>query len=170
METRSELTIKWAIYSLAALGFSALQGLLFSRLHPLGVTPWLLPMLPALLAVFEPGLQSTVFAIAFGVACDLALLGPFPCFYTLCFFMIALLAGLISTRFLSPGLLCSAAAALVACLTENLLHMISLRLSSGAAFRDLFLYGGKALLCSLPLVLLLHPVFSRLHKEFHRYD
>ena len=65
--TRQDFIKKWAAYTLALILTAALQGLLFSRLRPLGVTPVLLPAALAALAALEGPAAGAGFGIAVGV-------------------------------------------------------------------------------------------------------
>ena len=53
METRAELIQKWLLYSLASLIFLLLQALLLARLRIFSLTPFLLPLIPAILGSME---------------------------------------------------------------------------------------------------------------------
>ena len=170
METRSDFIKKWLIYSLLTLLFLLLQSLVLNRLRLFGFTPWLLPLLPAIVGAMEQHTQSLGFALIFGVLCDMAIIGPFPCFFLLCSVLGVLLSFLVGTRLLSAGWLCSLASGFASLLLCNLLWALSVRLSSGAALSALLLHALGASLISLPTVLLLHPVFAFFHGRLHIYD
>ena len=76
--------------------------------------PFLCPLLAAIPATWESPAAGTAFALAVGIACDLLLPAPIPCFYTLIFPLAGLFASLLSHSILRPGFLCSLAAAAIA--------------------------------------------------------
>ena len=53
MLPKSYLVVKWTVYALATLALFALQYLLFNHIRLWGATPFLYPMLPAVLASYE---------------------------------------------------------------------------------------------------------------------
>ncbi|MGM9662700.1 MAG: hypothetical protein ACI3WR_06360 [Oscillospiraceae bacterium] len=170
METRSDLIFKWSCYSALTLAVLALQALLLPRLQLFGVGLFLPPVLAAILSAFEPGAQGMLFAAVFGLLCDFALLGPFPCFYLVTFLLISIASGLISTRLLNAGLLCSAAVTAAAFLLSDAVRALFLIARHGAGLADVLLYGAKELLLALPFVVPLHFLFAAFHRRFHFYD
>ena len=169
METRADLIFKWSVYSALCLLVLLIQGIL-PEIRLFGVALFLPPVLAALLAAFEPGLQGTVFALCFGVVCDFALLGPAPCFYLVSFVLSAMLAGLISSRLLNAELICSLAVAPAALALSALLRFLILLAKGGAPVPDVLLYTGKELLLTMPFVVPLHFLFAFFHRRFHFYD
>ena len=169
MKTRSELIFKWSVYGALSLLLLLLQKFLLPDLRLFGVALFLPPMIAAMLSAFEPGAEGMFFALAFGVLTDLALIGPVPCFYTLCFLLSAILSALISERLLSGQLLCSAAVSAAAYLVGALLRWVLLA-AKGASITDVLLYGGRELLLALPFVVPLHFLFAFFHHRFHFYD
>ena len=170
METRSERTAKWLCYAGVTLLACAVQGLLLQHIRLWGVMPFLPPALCALAAAFEPGVQGSAFALAFGFVCDLAIGGAFPCFYTVAFLLTAVVAALISTKVLNAGFFSAFAVSASAYVLCGLLRALLLLGRGAASAGDLLLYGGEELLLSLPFAILLYPVFFRLHRRFHIYD
>ena len=106
MLPKSYLIAKWTVYALATLALAAVQHLVLGQISVLGVTPFLYPMLPALVASYEGLQRGSRFSLVMGFVCDLLLLAPFPGFYTITFTLIGVLAGLIGENLLSPGWLC----------------------------------------------------------------
>ena len=53
MLPKSYVVFKWAVYAAATLLLCALQSMALNQIHALGLTPFLYPMLPALVAMFE---------------------------------------------------------------------------------------------------------------------
>ena len=106
MLPKSYLIAKWTVYALATLALAAVQHLVLGQISVLGVTPFLYPMLPALVASYEGLQRGSRFSLVMGFVCDLLLFAPFPGFYTITFTLIGVLAGLIGENLLSPGWLC----------------------------------------------------------------
>lgn len=169
METRAERFQKWLTYSLLSLLFLGIQGLFFAPTPFSGLTPTLIPLLPAMVGVCEPDAQGLAWGVCYGTLCDLALCGPFPCFYLLLSLLIVLTAGGLCVRLLNRGILCSLAACASALLISALLH-IAVLLSRGAEALPLLRYGATEFLLSLPIVFILHYPFMLLHRQIHLYD
>ena len=168
METRSDLIFKWSTYSALSLLILLLQGFL-PEIRLFGVTLFLPPVLVALLASLEPNLQGLIFALCFGLLCDLSLLGPTPCFYLVSFVLIAMLSALLSTRILNAELLRSLAVAPAGILLSALLRLPLMLVDGVAPLTEVLLYCGKELLLAMPFVVPLHFLFIFLHRRFHFY-
>ena len=93
MQPKSYRVFKWVVYALATMLLCALQAMFFSNIRILGLTPFLYPMLPAAVAMFEGTRRGAVFALIFGVLCDLLLPAPFRGFFAIIFPVIAALSG-----------------------------------------------------------------------------
>ena len=55
MMPKSYIVFKWVIYSLATLFMMAFQALLLNQIEIMGVIPFLYPMLPAVVSMYEIG-------------------------------------------------------------------------------------------------------------------
>ena len=111
MVARSELILRWSVYGAAGLLVCLVQGLILQRLDLWGAMPFLYPALAAMVAVWEGAVPcGAVYALCLGAACDLALPGGIPCFYTIAFPLAAMLAGLLTRGWLSSNLLSALAA------------------------------------------------------------
>ena len=120
MVARSELILRWSVYGAAGLLVCLVQGLILQRLDLWGVMPFLYPALAAMVAVWEGAVPcGAVYALCLGAACDLALPGGIPCFYTIAFPLAAMLAGLLTRGWLSSNLLSALAASALSPLLEN---------------------------------------------------
>ena len=137
--TTRDTAVKWTAYALACLLLLFGHELTLAHLRVWGIAPFLPPLLPAVLASMEDRLEGFVFALAFGVLCDLALTAPLPCLYTIAFPLTALLAALIASSVTAGG--------------RSELSAIALR-----AVQELAL--------SLPLLIVCHPVLAFLHRKF----
>lgn len=131
---RSEVFFKWLLYSAASLLLLLLQGAVLQRLRLFDVMPFLYPVLAAVLSMYEGALSGTVYSLALGVICDLALPGPIPCFYTLIFPLAGLCAGLISRSWLPAGFLCSLVVSFTAFVLTDTFHGLLLVLAGKAAW------------------------------------
>ena len=165
MLIRSEIIKKWALYSGATILIFLLQGLLLRHIVILGVFPFLYPVLAAVLASLEGPLPGAVYALILGVACDLSLAVPIPCFYTLLFPAIALCSAWIAKALLSDDFLCALACSGIGFFLSGLFHSFLLWLAGQNAWGTaawLTVREGVVSLLFSPLVFFL---FSAVHKK-----
>ncbi len=106
MMPKNYLAFKWVIYTFATFFLCVLQSIVGS-FRVLGLTPFLYPMLPAMVAMFEGAKQGGIFAVCFGLLCDLLLPAPFEGFFAISFAIGALLAGAVADRVTSRGFGCA---------------------------------------------------------------
>ena len=66
MLPKSYLIAKWTVYALATLALAAVQHLVLGQISVLGVTPFLYPMLPALVASYEGLQRGSRFSLVMG--------------------------------------------------------------------------------------------------------
>lgn len=165
MLPKSYLVFKWTIYSLATLLLFALQYLVLNHIHAFGVTPFLYPMLPAVLASYEGQRRGSLFALGLGVVCDLLLVGPFEGIYAISFTLTALIAALIAENLLAPGLLCGLVVSSIGLLLTGFLRIAALMLS-GSHYLSLMLQTllGEVLF-SLPALLVILPLYRVIHRH-----
>ena len=165
MLPKSYLTFKWIVYALATLLLCAFQSLVFCHIRVLSVTPFLYPILPAVMAMYEGPRRGAVYGLCFGFLCDLLLPAPFTGFFVLLFPLIGLLSGSIAGNMLSPGFFCAL-----------LVSALGLAMTGGARVLLHFLSGGSYLvltawvalteaLLSLPALLLALPLFRSIHRR-----
>ncbi len=165
MLPKSYLIAKWSVYALATLALFALQRLLLNQLRLWGVTPFLYPMLPAVLASYEGLRRGGVFSLALGVVCDLLLPGPFMGYFTIIFTLVGLLAGLIGEKLLSPGPLCGLGVAAMGLLVTGF-GRVAVQLLTGGGYPGLM--ARVALLetlVSLPALIAVLPLYSVIHRR-----
>ena len=169
MQPKSYRVFKWVVYALATMLLCALQAMFFSNIRILGLTPFLYPMLPAAVAMFEGTRRGAVFALIFGVLCDLLLPAPIPCFYTLVFPLVGLFASLLSHSLLRPGLLCSlASAAMAFALTDGFACFVLWSRGKAAWGAGAFLALREFCVTApwiIPVTLLFQAVFHRTHPD-----
>lgn len=168
METRAELIFKWSVYSALSLLILLLQGFL-PELRLSGAALFLPPVLVAIVSSLEPGQQGVIFAGCFGLVCDLALLGPIPCFYLMSFLLIGLLSLLISRRIVNTRLILSLAVSATALVVDALLRLLILLCRGGGDLGAAALLLGAELLLTLPVAVPLHFLFAVFHRRFHFY-
>ena len=163
--TTRDTAVKWTAYALACLLLLFGHELTLAHLRG-GIAPFLPPLLPAVLASMEDRLEGFVFALAFGVLCDLALTAPLPCLYTIAFPLTALLAALIARSVLQPGILCSLAVSTAAFVLVDLITAVTLLAGGRSELSAIALRAVQELALSLPLLIVCHPVLVFLHRKF----
>lgn len=163
MLPKSYLAFKWIVYALSTLLLCILQSLLFCHIQVFAVTPFLYPMLPAVVAMYEGPKRGAFYALGFGFLCDLLLPAPFTGFYVILFPAIALVSASIAGNMLSIGTFCAL-----------LVSVIGLLMTSGARILIQLLSGGDYLekmawtalvetLLTLPALLVVMPLYRTIH-------
>ena len=165
MLARNETILKWVLYAAATVLCLAVQEMFLQRFTFWGVIPFVYPLLAAIPAAYEGPVPGTAFALAVGVACDLILPGPIPCFYTLVFPVVGLCAALLARNLLPAGFLCSLAVTAAAFLLTDFFAAVLLWLRgsgawSAAAFLMLREFCVTAV-WTFPVTLLFSAVFRR---------
>ena len=166
--TRRLLTIKWTFYGLWTLLFLLVQQLVFPYLRIAGVHPFILPSLAAIAASFEGKREGPVYALVLGLVCDTLFTGAFPCFYAVVLTLSALLAGQAARRLIMPGAVCSLAVSAGALLLTDLFNAVAFTYSHGTPPGEAMWLTAREILLSLPFAMLVHLVFSRVHRRFDR--
>lgn len=164
--TTRDTAFKWTAYTLALLLLSFFHQLTTARLTLLAVTPFLPPLLLAVVCSMEPRLEASVFALVFGMACDLALVAPLPCLYTVSFVAAALLTSFLAQSLIQPGFLCSLVTSAACFVLIDLLVAVCFLVTGRAALSALLSRAARELLVSLPLLLVCHPTLAYLHRRF----
>lgn len=165
MQPKSYRIFQWAVYAIATLLLCALQSLVLGHIRVLGLTPFLYPMLPALVAMFEGANQGAAFAMAFGVVCGLLLPAPFPGFFALIFPVAAICSAWVAERLLSRGILCAAIVSLLSLLLTGGFRIL-IQLLTGRAYLSLMvrIAVGEALL-TLPALAAALPVYRMIYRR-----
>lgn len=164
--TTRDTAMKWSAYTLVCLLLLFLHTLTTAKLRVWGIAPFLPPLLPAVIASMEDRMEGVVFALSFGVLCDLALTAPIPCLYTVAFPLAALLASLLAGGVLQPGVLCSLAVSTTAFVLVDLIAAAALLIGGHAALPAILLRAVRELALSLPLLAVCHPMLGFLHRRF----
>lgn len=166
--TRRMTTLKWVFYALWTLVFLLVQQLMFPYLRIAGVHPFILPSLAAIAATFEGKREGPVYALVLGLVCDTLFTGAFPCFYAVVLTLSALLAGQAARRLIMPGAVCSLAVSAGALLLTDLFNAVAFTYSHGTPPGEAMWLTAREILLSLPFSMLVHLVFSRVHRRFDR--
>lgn len=166
--TRRMTTLKWVFYALWTLAFLLVQQLVFPYLRIAGVHPFILPSLAAIAASFEGKREGPVYALVLGLVCDTLFTGAFPCFYAVVLTLSALLAGQAARRLIMPGAVCSLAVSAEALLLTDLFNAVAFTYSHGTPPGEAMWLTAREILLSLPFAMLVHLVFSRVHRRFDR--
>lgn len=166
--TRRMTTLKWVFYALWTLVFLLVQQLVFPYLRIAGVHPFILPSLAAIVASFEGKREGPVYALVLGLVCDTLFTGAFPCFYAVVLTLSALLAGQAARRLIMPGAVCSLAVSAGALLLTDLFNAVAFTYSHGTPPGEAMWLTAREILLSLPFSMLVHLVFSRVHRRFDR--
>jgi rod shape-determining protein MreD len=166
--TRRMTTLKWVFYALWTLVFLLVQQLMFPYLRIAGVHPFILPSLAAIAASFEGKREGPVYALVLGLVCDTLFTGAFPCFYAVVLTLSALLAGQAARRLIMPGAVCSLAVSAGALLLTDLFNAVAFTYSHGTPPGEAMWLTAREILLSLPFAMLVHLVFSRVHRRFDR--
>lgn len=166
--TRRMTTLKWVFYALWTLVFLLVQQLVFPYLRIAGVHPFILPSLAAIAASFEGKREGPVYALVLGLVCDTLFTGAFPCFYAVVLTLSALLAGQAARRLIMPGAVCSLAVSAGALLLTDLFNAVAFTYSHGTPAGEAMWLTAREILLSLPFAMLVHLVFSRVHRRFDR--
>lgn len=161
-------TLKWVFYALWTLVFLLVQQLVFPYLRIAGVHPFILPSLAAIAASFEGKREGPVYALVLGLVCDTLFTGAFPCFYAVVLTLSALLAGQAARRLIMPGAVCSLALSAGALLLTDLFNAVAFTYSHGTPPGEAMWLTAREILLSLPFAMLVHLVFSRVHRRFDR--
>lgn len=166
--TRRMTTLKWVFYALWTLVFLLVQQLMFPYLRIAGVHPFILPSQAAIAASFEGKREGPVYALVLGLVCDTLFTGAFPCFYAVVLTLSALLAGQAARRLIMPGAVCSLAVSAGALLLTDLFNAVAFTYSHGTPPGEAMWLTAREILLSLPFSMLVHLVFSRVHRRFDR--
>lgn len=164
--TTRDTAFKWSAYTLAILLLVFLHRLTAAHLALFGVTPFLPPLLLAVICSMEPRLESAVFGVIFGVVCDLSLTAPLPCLYTVSFAVAALLCSFLAQSLIQPGFLCSLVTSAVTFALVDLIVALLFLATQRADLPALLSRAARELLVSLPMLALCHPLLAYLHRRF----
>lgn len=165
MQPKSYRVFKWLVYTLATLFMCILQALVCSHVRVLGLTPFLYPVLPAMVGMFEGAYPGAVFGLALGLFCDLLIPAPFRGFFGIAFPLAAALAAGIASRLQSRGYLCALIVSAAGLLEVCALRM-AVQVLSGGRYLGLMarISAGETLL-TLPVVLAALPLYRAVFRK-----
>ena len=168
---RTEILLKWLLYAAGVLICWMLHGVALQFLDIFGVMPFIFPMLAAVIAMYEGPFSGSIFSLVLGVVCDLTIAAPIPCFYTLVFPIIGMLAGLVSKNWIPMSFLCACLLSLLAFVLTDSFHCLLLALTgSRHAMAAAFSLAIRETGASLPFLVPVFFVFRRIHEICHVYD
>lgn len=167
---RTELLFKWLLYAAGVFICWLLHGFLLQYLEIFGAMPFLFPILAAILAMYEGPFSGSICGIVLGVACDLTIAAPIPCFYTLIFPVISMTAGLISKNWLPMSFLCALVLSVLAFLLTDGFHCLLLFLTGHGVPGAAFWLAARETGASLPFVIPIYFLFRRVYDICHVYD
>ena len=163
--TQRAVVRKWILYCLCTLLLVLVQNMVLVYVRIGGVHPFLLPALALIPVTLERSGQSLLYALFFGLACDLLIpSGVFVCFYCLTFFAAAILARLLSGQVIAAGLFCSLTASAVGLLLCGFLQIMLLTSQHGVSIGPTLTLLGKELLLSLAVTPLAHFPFRKIFR------
>lgn len=165
MLPKNFVVFKWAVYTIATLLLCALQSVVLSHIRVLGLTPFLYPVLPAVVAMFEGSRSGAVFGLVFGFACGLLVPEPFPGFFTIIFPVAAIAAAWVAERLTSRGVLCAVIVSSLALLLTGGLRML-VQILLGGRYLGLMarIMLGEGLL-TLPALLAVLPLYGTIYRK-----
>lgn len=167
---RTEYLFKWTLYAAGVVICWLVHGLLLQHWVLFGAMPFIFPMLAALIAMYEGPFSGSICGIVLGVACDLVIAAPIPCFYTLVFPVAAMLSGLIARNWLRTSLLCAAAVTLLAFLLTDSFHCLLLLFTGRGMPAAAFGLAARETCATFPLLIPAYFFFRRIYDICHVYD
>ena len=168
---RTEIIFKWLLYAAGVLICWILHGVALQFLNIFGVMPFIFPMLAAVIAMYEGPFSGSICALVMGILCDLTISVPIPCFYTLVFPVIGMLAGLIAKNWLPMSFWCAAILSLLAFTLTDSFHFLLLVLKGGGhAAQAAIDLACRETGASMPFLIPVYFVFRRIYEICHVYD
>ena len=168
---RTEIIFKWLLYAAGVLICWSLHGVALQFLNIFGVMPFIFPMLAAVIAMYEGPFSGSICALVMGILCDLTISVPIPCFYTLVFPIIGMLAGLIAKNWLPMSFWCAAFLSLLSFTLTDSFHFLLLVLKGGGhAAQAAIDLACRETGASMPFLIPVYFVFRRIYEICHVYD
>ena len=162
---KREVLFKWTAYALCAALLLFLRTLTLGSLTHWGVLPFLPPILLVCVASIEELRSAVIFGMAFGVFCDLTLSAPFPCLYTISFTLSGILTAYLASTVFQNHVLRALSGAVLTFAITDLLCMLALAFSGGAAFVPMLSLAARETAVSLPF-LAVYPLFLTIRRFF----
>ena len=165
MLPKSYLVFKWVVYSLATFFLLTLQALVLNQIRIWDLVPFLYPMLPAVLSMYEGPRRGAIFALVLGVICGLLVPSPFQGFFAIVFTVTALLSSWVAENLLAPGFLCGLLVSTLGLLLTGGLRILTQILAGGGYLELMTEIAIKEGLITLPMVAVVVPVYRAVHKR-----
>ena len=159
------LVFRWCIYALATLVLSFFQLLVADHVSLYGITPFLAPMLVGVVSSYEGSRAGPIFALVFGVLCDLGGATPVMGFFTLLFPLAALTASFLAENLFSPGFPCSLVSSFFCYLIVAGGRIILFLIDGETGVWDMWYLALREFLVSLPLLAVVFPLFRWVHRR-----
>ena len=168
---RTEIIFKWLLYAAGVLICWILHGVALQFLNIFGVMPFIFPILAAIIAMYEGPFSGSICSLIMGIFCDLTISVPIPCFYTLVFPIIGMLAGLIAKNWLPMSFWCAAILSLLSFTLTDSFHFLLLVLKGGGhAAQAAIDLACRETGASMPFLIPVYFVFRRIYEICHVYD
>lgn len=165
MTPRQETIFKWSLYGGATLLCCVSQGLVLQYIRVWGVFPFLYPILAAAVSSLEGPLAGMIYSLVLGIVCDLTIMAPIPCFYTLVFPLVGLAAATLARGVLASGFLSALVTAAAAFLLTGAFHGVILVFQSKTAWAAVASLCGREMALSLPLALPVYFLFRAVWRK-----
>lgn len=162
--SQRKLFFYWGLYTFIALLLLLCQAFLLPHLRLWHIHPFLPPCIAAVTAVYTSRRGGVIFGFFLGFLCDMLFTGVFPCFYLLVFSLCAFGAGLLSHRFISPGLLCSLLVGTLSLFVTELLQLFFLSFGGNVSFLTVIRLLFIEIVITVPFLFVLHPLYSRVNR------
>lgn len=166
--TRADVTAKWVVYSLFFIAAAIVQQLVLDNVKILGETPFLLPVIVALVAAREGSVPGTIFAVAFGMVCEFSGYVPIGGIYVMSFTIAALIVSLIAKFWVSGSVLGGAVYSAIAFGVVDLFFGGYMMAFHGASFSAVASTAWRELLASILAVFPAYPLVYLIHSRFTR--
>ena len=162
---KSYLAFKWSVYALATLLLFGIQSVVLNNVRVWGVTPFIYPMLPAVVAMYEGTKRGPLFALVLGIVCDLLLYGPYEGFFTVTFVILAMLSSVIAENMLSTGFFSGVMIAALALLLTGAMRVGLQILVGGPHIRLMAWIAAVEALISIPAAVIAVPLYRMIHRR-----
>ncbi len=162
---KREVWFKWVAYALCAAVLLFLRALVLGSLTLWGVLPFLPPILHTCVASLEELRSAAIFGLVFGIFCDLTLSAPFPCLYTIAFTLSGILTAYLASTVFQNYFLRALSGTVLTFLVTDLLCVLAIAFSGGAALPAMLSLAARETAVSLPF-LVVYPLFILIRRFF----
>ena len=163
--TQRDLAFKWSLYGVGSLGLLLLQQFVLIRIDFLDVHPFVLPLLAITAATLENPQQAAAYSLILGACCDLFFSPVFPFFYTLVFFLSAVICALIAGHLIAAKFSCCLLNGALSLLLAGFLQALPQLYNNTATLLTAGNLILREILVSLPLLPLIYLLFLQIHRK-----